>query len=501
MPSLGSVPSTEHERLEFQYCLLQPLPPPTYMPANGGTSFPMLSLPQELQELILGLVQGDYFVVLPDGSVKIPYLADTPLVTSHVCKYWRAIALDNPSLWSNIVVTNPWKLEKVDAYLRRSQQCVIELQVYLCPTYGNTQPPPRPPCKPLFDLLAPHYSRCRRIEIRGPSTDGYDLESIRGASMGIDASLPDMECLILDTRLSPFMNDFMTYANLPVLAPRLRELRIGTIKLWNFDNASLKATGIRTLHLRGGAMDGRLSFPQLRLALQACPNLESLAVYGDILQPFLYDPDMVGRFCSVPRLIELQISGTITRTSEFLMYLDAPGLKELTIAPYAVGDLAMLLMYPDSIGRGGTPAIRFPHLRALALAPAENRARNYAGLPRASECFPCIQRLVLAKIRPEHFRHVFVDSPTTVFPNLTELALTGVDVADVEMIEDVHDVRIEDGIPLQTIYLDTVSVQNIGDKVGSIIPQTSSTRLIEKNIWECKNANTMDSSRPLAGTP
>jgi hypothetical protein len=158
--------------------------------------------------------------------------------------------------------------------------------------------------------------------------------------------------------------------------------------------------------------------------------------------------------------------------SELLIFLDAPNLKELVIAPVVATDLTLFLSY--SVPQ----RILFPLLTSLTLAPAHPEA--FEALPDASACFPKIELLVLANVYLWEFVKVFTDENSIVFPNLLGIAITGVDQRLARQFHDVVEFRQKHQVPFRNIFVDTPSLevlQNVGvDWCGA--------QLVEEDIWD-----------------
>ncbi|KAJ6595052.1 hypothetical protein DFH09DRAFT_158350 [Mycena vulgaris] len=66
---------------------------------------------------------------------------NTPWYLSHVCQYWREVALGVPTLWSDIVITNPkrYSIERLETHLARSSNS--PLKVLFWSTHSRDDPP------------------------------------------------------------------------------------------------------------------------------------------------------------------------------------------------------------------------------------------------------------------------------------------------------------------------------------------------------------------------
>ncbi|KAF5319290.1 hypothetical protein D9619_008696 [Psilocybe cf. subviscida] len=439
---------------------------------------PILCLPQEIQELILEMAQMERYKILSDGTVSMPYLNDTPLVASHVCRQWRSMVFGNPLWWSSIVIAPPFHLDRIELHLQRSQECPLDLRVFVHLTHGylivsqheevdTSHLPSLDQFEAVCRLLSRHLRRCRRIQLEGVFDRGQQYAFLMGDSVA-HLDLPDLEVFIFDGEFRDSTDLPSAQRALFTAAPRLRELRLGGIGLMYYTPPPMG--NVTTLHLARGMEDGHLSFPELGEMLANCPRLTDLAIYDDLLRRSSFLEEEL-RLCSVPFLEELQIYGNMLMVSEILMFLIAPRLRELIIAPYAVGDLTLLLSYP-----GNRFTTQFPNIVSLTLAPAHPEA--FGALHTASICFPHVERLVLANMYAAEFREVFLnlnDAPT--FPNLKEIAFTAVARRDINIIFATYHHRNAKGLPLKTIFVDHNTIKRI--PVEEMVQE-----IVVKDVWD-----------------
>ncbi|KAJ3503317.1 hypothetical protein NLJ89_g8488 [Agrocybe chaxingu] len=104
-----------------------------------------------------------------------------------------------------------------------------------------------------------------------------------------------------------------------------------------------------------------------------------------------------------------------------------------------------------------TEQARFPNLRSLTLAPAHPDAFNDA-LPVASVCFPHIETLILANLYPPEFEALFVKHSRVLFPQLKDLALTGVEKVVARLMPEVARFRASRKAPLRNVFIDGESI-------------------------------------------
>lgn len=108
---------------------------------------------------------GEIFSFLKAGCQEIPFSRSHILLPTHVCQYWRQIALSTPSLWTEITIDLGYRtdivpeLESVQAWLTRSRDC--PLSINLQSQYSQSEEA----WNAVLGLLLPHARRWRHVII------------------------------------------------------------------------------------------------------------------------------------------------------------------------------------------------------------------------------------------------------------------------------------------------------------------------------------------------
>ncbi|PPQ77845.1 hypothetical protein CVT25_015340 [Psilocybe cyanescens] len=441
---------------------------------SSSSSCPISLLSAELLTLILDLVltsayENDVFACGPDDD-SVARAARLTASLAHVCAFWRAVVRGNPLWHDTLSLVPPWwhldlerGLERVCVLLARSAQVPLDLRIFGHADYTTSRSSPATAArmssgssnsdsehldavpmwaeyKPLFELLAPHLPRCRALQIRGVFTKDNDIPFHLLESL-LDMDMPLLETFIFEGELS-YYDDYMTLRGPKPLfrsAPRLQQLRMVGIGInrftipssssssTSFESLSLSpspsSSTLTTLHLSRASSRDHTSFSDLLRVLASSPLLHTLAIYDEVLQRFP-GPQAYGT-CPAPALDTLFILGNMLSVSELLLFLDAPKLRELVIAPLVPSDLSLLMAVreeeerrrPSSSGinrvsgsGSGAPtssvsAARFKNLTTLTLAPAHPEA--FDAVSSASTCFPFVMHLVLANVYLEPFKQLF----------------------------------------------------------------------------------------------
>lgn len=91
-----------------------------------------------------------------------------PVLVSHVCHSWRAIALHTQTLWRRVVLTQHSDLIMWQQRLYRARSCTLDVVLASHPT--SSEPHDIDDLALKMHMLAPHLARMRSIDIR---LDGY----------------------------------------------------------------------------------------------------------------------------------------------------------------------------------------------------------------------------------------------------------------------------------------------------------------------------------------
>lgn len=115
------------------------------------SSAPILNIPNEILAYILGMVDH-----AARSTKQLPDL----VVMTHVTRHWRAVALDNASLWSSIYASPFHPPLIIVAYLSRSQAAPLNI-TYEFPDQGYEFD-----ITPTWGLFWTHSQRWRTLEVR-----------------------------------------------------------------------------------------------------------------------------------------------------------------------------------------------------------------------------------------------------------------------------------------------------------------------------------------------
>ncbi|KIM44297.1 hypothetical protein M413DRAFT_378722 [Hebeloma cylindrosporum] len=410
-------------------------------PLSPTTDPPIASIPPDVLGYILNLV----YEKSDSDKNKRP---NSPIVFSHVCRFWRSVALDNSLWWSRVIVTPPWKLDEVGTFLSRSKDCPLDLRIFV-----NISPTTSVPYtysaslhnyEHFRNLISPHIHRCRIFHLQiyfSTLTDfgvPFFLELFRGVHM------PYLEQFVADGRFE--IERRLYHRKLFCSAPLLQDLRMGGNGLINY---ILPLNAVTKLHITAPA-EG-VSPAQLNAVFNGCTYLTELALYDDILDLTGFPLSPLFAF---PSLITLQLLANVGIISEFLILISsAPKLRRLVLVPVYEPDL---LLFQEMTTRN-----KFPSLTSLVLSPLDDY--GWKAAIYASTCFPDISHLLFTNSNadPDEFRWCFLERTTPLFPGLLHLALKCVDERLGHAINELVISRHSQNVPLQTVSVNEASLRHL----------------------------------------
>ncbi|TFK64711.1 hypothetical protein BDN72DRAFT_253932 [Pluteus cervinus] len=384
------------------------------------------NLPTEILESIFSLLADE---VEGDESQPLSH------ILSSVSHHWRCVAINLPYLWTEIYIIPPYSVEKLRFYLERSRACPIDLFLGI----PEDNPPKKEQLMQLLEILIPHFSRCRILDI----ASGDVVEPLHHLiRLLVSFEMPELECFTFVVEEGTNPTSQAGDDSLPTLfsghAPKLKQVRLGGPTITRY---KLPLTNVTTFHL--AAAYWQIPFDTLVSMLAECPALQTLATYDDVIDEW---PDQYWGQIDLPHLKSLQIYGDMRHVSELLLAIVAP-IENLTVAPVIRDDFIEL----DSwlIGHQSNYAAT---LRTLTLAPSLKNS-----LPFAASCFPLIENLVLVNFRPKILLQLFIDSTPFVWPNLQRMSVRNLNKAAVVVLKTIIEHRQYIDLPLKKLRVDRAS--------------------------------------------
>ncbi|KAI0061498.1 hypothetical protein BV25DRAFT_1916860 [Artomyces pyxidatus] len=296
--------------------------------------------PSRLPPEVLVHIFSYLFAVRPDllcYNIKDPQLVQWARVT-HVCRRWREVALDTPSLWRNIVV--PLKSAEWSQTILHRVQLVPIILFWLG---RNDQ---QAPALPVDDL-----ARVEQLKLSQYNGEGSALVKLLRTPAPL-LEVAEVSCKHVD------MSSADLFAG---HAPRLRRLHL--LHLMSFPWNSPILSNLVCLEIRNDALEmtGHCSWKSVLLALQKMPALETLAL-SNCLPPFPSNVGCVEAFIVVPsRLKVLQMHGLLQDCVGFLQHFRFPAagihLALRCFTPGVATDFSTL--FPVLVAAGGASSAAF----------------------------------------------------------------------------------------------------------------------------------------------
>ncbi|GJE94039.1 F-box protein [Phanerochaete sordida] len=253
---------------------------------------------------------------------------------THVCRYWRDVALANPLLWSHIVLAN--RPDCIETLLERSQQVPLSVQSYTSPCAADAC---LAPARSLRLVLA-HLPRIRTLTLAIKWWVFLDIADT------LHAPAPALARLTLAT---PSGLPDAAYMQPELRAPAgpLRHLALRAFAFpWA---APAPFRGLHTLRV-ARAPAHRPDAPQVLAALAHMPALRALAL-DDVFYPSppgapLPHPPPHHARVRLPRLAALALAGDALACAALLQGLSIPATARLALGYHrttAPADLARAL--------------------------------------------------------------------------------------------------------------------------------------------------------------
>ena len=276
--------------------------PPSLLGASAAPSnCGIASLPPEILShiFILGSRTLETVIFKHYGTMDVDYDDDDDnefaTLCSHVCQYWRAIALNISQLWCFLDFTEDPSEKRCKVWIERSKDAPLAIDV---------SHPVDKDCGPdeegaqtfrelsrahaILDLILPHAHRWKTFEL---VTDSYDVLWLWQQELVPLRIAPILEHIGLfchgELPLPPLHGTHVPTPLPLVLFPEGTP-KIRSVNLWavHFDwELTTFFTGLEHLHLAWHEVDVRLTIEQFVQALRLCPNLETLLLEGSAPKP------------------------------------------------------------------------------------------------------------------------------------------------------------------------------------------------------------------------
>lgn len=359
---------------------------------------------------------------------------------SHVCAYWRNVALATPFLWTQIYVYSNPGLDRVATYLERSKMLPITIGACILSIDVSR----------FCDLIIPHAGRWKTLIVDSdlhfddPSGETTFYRMIHRFR---DLSVPKLQWLDISCDKKCDDDHDISDIEEPQIflggAPSLVDVSLAGEALYTCWPSCTALTTLRLMELEPAS---RMEYIQFCTMISSLPSLTCLV----ISQTMVDEDSEIIHPAQAPSLRSLRICAlqhAISWKSRLLRAISAPGLESLSFV--AITSLSFEHMRSVS----GEP--KFPKLRSLILRHTRFPEVVLSELILA---FPTITRIALHSSPNYAILKSLANFDSGVcWPHLREVSLTGRDfLPNWDLLCEMVRGRIEMEVPLQTLYLDPV---------------------------------------------
>ncbi|KAF8202242.1 hypothetical protein BJ912DRAFT_434301 [Pholiota molesta] len=248
--------------------------------------------------------------------------SSTPLEfhLTHVCQYWRSLALGISTLWTKLSIASNTPLPIALAYLHRSQSLPLDLDVDL--RHDAADEKERQHILELWGTIKLNSHRWRRLTVRtGPhGTTSFSEE------------LPDLETPLLED-LCILSDSIMAESMKPLdMAPSLKLVRLEGISILPFTPSLGQIT---RLHLMGHTP---MPISIFREVMSQMAQLEELTLRDSVVQGWPRYPSTED-IVTLPALAVLKLSDRRWPLFVPLLSINAPTLRSLALYDLVSHDL------------------------------------------------------------------------------------------------------------------------------------------------------------------
>ncbi|KAF8650402.1 hypothetical protein AX16_005209 [Volvariella volvacea WC 439] len=332
----------------------------------------ILALPSEILSIVF--FQGQLMDKLEPAWPDMPF----EILVSHVCSYFRDVAIGTRSLWTSIRLYSGVAAQRIATYVERSELCLLDVQIELTECASGESA-----LSAVFAFVLIHSWRWRSFSIRAieSTVDHPIFHALCGLYM------PTLQ------HLSVMMNDADQAADSTAIVdrhypihtpPTLNTLRLRGVALFLFQPLLTKLTTLHIDHTKSLP----LSLKAFQSIVTASPSLRNLSIYGEVIDATGWS----GESIVLGTLETLRVCGISNAIySGLLVHINAPKLQSLTIKDAQEDDLSNFLS-------SHTHNPRFPHLSSLTLCEFNLSAATYRHL---FATFPFISSFALISTSSE----------------------------------------------------------------------------------------------------
>ncbi|KAF9475222.1 hypothetical protein BDN70DRAFT_269971 [Pholiota conissans] len=290
---------------------------------------------------------------------------------THVCQYWRALALGLSALWANISITSNTPLPIALAYIQRSQNLPLDLDVDL--RYDPTNEREHENILELWKTIKVNSHRWRRLNVHvGPPI-----------APSLSKDLPSLETPLLE-HLSMTSDSTTALSMKPFEhTPSLKSLRLQGIPIQPFTSSIGQIT---RLHLTGRSPVPISIFRELMAQMVKLSELQlcDRVAHGWPMYPSQAD------IVTLPALTVLKLADHQRPLCVPLLSIYAPLLRSLSLYDLVAHDL------PESF-RESEISAQYPSLRKLTITGKSSFIDDTA-FTQLARMFPMVDHFALLDV-------------------------------------------------------------------------------------------------------
>ncbi|PPR03187.1 hypothetical protein CVT26_008036 [Gymnopilus dilepis] len=366
--------------------------------ADTCLASPIESVPVEILFLIFEEYCSSWS---PTKSGSLPQL-----LLTQVCAHWRTIAIDLPTLWTTMAITPQTPSHVVAAYLQRSQQLPIDLEIDL--RHESTNLVKRDQALAAWTAVKPSSSRWRRLTIQIGPHDATSLsEDLR------QLCAPRLE----ELRLSSASHVSGITKIFEGGAPSLKSLRLSGMSVQYFGPSLHQLTH---LHLTSNCPMHFSCFQPLMSRMVGLRELvlRSRVVEGWPLYPTAED------VIHLPSLMVLKLSDRRWPLFIPLLSISAPMLHTLSLYDLVAHDL------PETTSESQL-CQNFPSVQKLILKGKSSYVDD-TSFEQLARIFPTVDHLALLDVDDFFINESSrIMHQTTIWPKLHTITMTPVVAEDI----------------------------------------------------------------------
>ncbi|TFK62425.1 hypothetical protein BDN72DRAFT_848720 [Pluteus cervinus] len=225
-------------------------------------------------------IQSGIFKLSDDVLSSIFILSDLPLLASHICNHWRAVALGYPALWNTLVLNHQTyplssSIERITTLLARSRASPLTIDL----KFGKDPDQVQAFLK-ILGLVLPHAGRWRHLYVS--TDDDYSVAHLYHQIQHLSVPILEHFSVNADLTTGVLTNDLPRIGVSPLEggiftggAPMLAAFRaFGTVS----DYFQPDLSNITSLYIRGQKIFA--TSPEYFCNILSLPHLECLSLSG-----------------------------------------------------------------------------------------------------------------------------------------------------------------------------------------------------------------------------